>query len=295
MGCKALPMLIEYLIAQEGNMKSAAVQMDVRILAKEYNLDQILRRLEEASSSGAELVVFPECALTGYCFVRREEAAPVVEEVPGPSTEKILAAAKRLNCTVVVGLLERDGDRIFNSAAVITPQGILGTYRKLHLPCLGIDWHTALGDKAFPVFTTPHGRIGISICYDCSFPESGRILKLNGAQILVIPTNWPLGSDTWQHTPPVRATENHLHVIACDRVGEERGFRFAGHSQIVDCTGAKLAEAGETEETILYAEIDPTISDRNRVIRQAGLWEFDRIANRRPEIYGALAGRSDAK
>jgi predicted amidohydrolase len=274
-------------------MKAAAVQMDIKILALEYNLNRILSRLEQAAKAGAKLVVFPECALTGYCFVSREEAAPVAEEVPGPSTEAILAAARTLDCTVVVGLLEREGDQIFNSAAVVTPQGILGTYRKLHLPCLGIDWHTALGDKSFPVFSTPQGKIGISICYDCSFPETGRILKLNGAQILAIPTNWPLGSDTWQHTPPVRATENHIYVIACDRVGEERGFRFAGHSQIVDCTGAVLAEAGETEETILYAEIDPAMADRNRVIRQAGVWEFDRIANRRPEIYGTLTGSPD--
>ena len=275
-------------------MKAAAVQMDIKILALEYNLDRVLSRLQEAAGAGAKLVVFPECALSGYCFVSREEAAPVAEEIPGPSTERILAAAKALDCTVVVGLLERAGDQIYNSAAVITPQGILGTYRKLHLPCLGIDWHTALGDTPFPVFATPEARIGVSICYDCSFPEAGRILKLNGAQILVIPTNWPLGSDIWLHTPPVRATENHIHVIACDRVGEERGFRFAGHSQIVDCNGAVLAQAGETEETILYAEIDAPAADQNRVIRQEGVWEFDRIANRRPEMYGALTAPSDA-
>ena len=269
-------------------MKVAAVQMDVKILAQEHNLAQILSRLEQAATAGAKLAVFPECALSGYCFVSGEEAAPVAEEVPGPSTEKILAAAKALDCTLVVGLLERAGDQIFNAAAVVTPQGILGTYRKLHLPCLGIDWHVALGDKPFPVFSTPHAKIGISICYDCSFPESGRILKLKGAQILAIPTNWPLGSDSWQHTPPVRATENHLYVIACDRVGEERGFRFAGHSQIVDLQGNKLAEAGETEETILYAEIDPAAADVNRVVRQPGTWEFDRIASRRPEMYTAL-------
>lgn len=275
-------------------MKVAAVQMDVKILDKEHNLDQILRRLELAANAGAKLAVFPECALSGYCFVSSEEAAPVAEEVPGPSTERILAAAQALDCTVVVGLLERAGQRIFNAAAVVTPQGILGTYRKLHLPCLGIDWHVALGDKPFPVFATPHAKIGISICYDCSFPESGRVLKLKGAQILAIPTNWPLGSDSWQHTPPVRATENHMYVIACDRVGEERGFRFAGHSQIVDYNGTKLAEAGETEETILYGEIDPATADCNRVIRQPGKWEFDRMAARRPEMYGALAGLPDA-
>ena len=284
-------MLVEYQLltnTREVRVKVAAVQMDVKILAKEYNLDQVLSRLEQAGSAGAKLVVFPECALSGYCFVSREEAAPVAEEVPGPSTEKVLAVARALDCTVVVGLLERAGDQIFNAAAVVTPQGIVGTYRKLHLPCLGIDWHAALGDKPFPIFATPHGKIGVSICYDCSFPESGRILKLKGAQILAIPTNWPLGSDTWQHTPPVRATENHLYVIACDRVGEERGFRFAGHSQIVDCNGTKLAEAGETEETILCGEIDPATADFNRVIRQPGMWEFDRIANRRPEIYTPL-------
>jgi predicted amidohydrolase len=269
-------------------MKVAAVQMDVKILAKEHNLDQVLRRLEQAANAGAKLAVFPECALSGYCFVSREEAAPVAEEVPGPSTERILAAARALDCTVVVGLLERAGDRIFNAAAVVTPQSILGTYRKLHLPCLGIDWHAALGDKPFPVFATPHAKIGISICYDCSFPESGRVLKLKGAQILAIPTNWPLGSDTWQHTPPVRATENHMYVIACDRVGEERGFRFAGHSQIVDCNGTKLAEADETEERILFGEIDPATADCNRVVRQPGKWEFDRIAARRPEMYAPL-------
>lgn len=269
-------------------MKVAAVQMDVKILAREYNLERILERLDEATLAGAELVVFPECALSGYCFNSAEEAAPVAEEVPGRSTEKILKAIRLLGCTVVVGLLERAGDKIFNSAAVVTPDGILGTYRKMHLPCLGIDWHTALGDKPFPVFATPHGKLGISICYDCSFPEPGRILKLNGAQILVIPTNWPMGSDTWSHTPPVRATENHMHVIACDRVGEERGFKFAGHSQIIDCTGRKLVEAGETEETILYADLDPAVSDRNHVIRETGIWEFDRIAQRRPEMYGEL-------
>jgi predicted amidohydrolase len=269
-------------------MKVAAVQMDIKILEKAHNLERILAYLEEAARAGAHLVVFPECALTGYCFRSREEARPVVETVPGPSTEALLAAARKLDCTVVVGLLEQSGDQIFNAAAVVTPQAILGTYRKLHLPCVGYDWFSTPGDIPFPVFATPHAKIGISICYDCSFPESGRALKLNGAQILVIPTNWPLGSDSWQHTPPVRATENHLHVVACDRVGEERGFRFSGHSQIVNFMGEKLVEAGETEEAIIYGEVDPEAADCNHVVRQPGLWEFDRIAARRPEMYGAL-------
>jgi predicted amidohydrolase len=269
-------------------MKVAAVQMDVKILERERNLEEVLSNLEAAARSGAKLVVFPECALSGYCYRSPEEAAPMAEEVPGPSTERIAAAAKSLGCTAIVGVLEREGDRIYNAAAVIGPQGVLGTYRKIHLPCLGIDRFNALGDKAFSVFATAHGKVGINICFDCSIPEAGRVLKLRGAQVLAIPTNWPQGSDSWQHTPKVRATENHFHVIAADRVGEERGFRFAGHSQIVDFTGHVHGEAGESEETILYAELDLAAADSNRVIRVPGQWEFDRLAARRPEMYGPI-------
>ncbi|HKS94705.1 MAG TPA: carbon-nitrogen hydrolase family protein [Terriglobia bacterium] len=269
-------------------MKVAAVQMDVKILEKEHNLQQVLHRLEDAAQAGAKVIVFPECALTGYCFKSREEAAPLAEAVPGPSTEKIAAVCRRLDVTAVVGMLEREGEYIYNAAAVIGPRGVLGTHRKVHLLHLGIDRYDALGDKPFPVFESPHARLGVNICYDCSFPESGRVLKLKGAQLLAIPTNWPLGSDSWQHTPKVRASENHMVVVAADRVGEERGFRFSGHSQIVNFSGDVLAEAGDTEETIIYGEVDVAAADHNRVVRVPGEWEFDRIAARRPEMYGPL-------
>jgi|YelNatPaOPRAMG01_1025707.scaffolds.fasta_scaffold18673_2 predicted amidohydrolase len=266
-------------------MKVAAVQMDVKILENEYNLKRILDHMEQAAHAGAKLVVFPECALSGYCFSSREEAMPAAETVPGPSTGKILEAAKRLDVSVVVGMLERAGDNLFNAAVVITPEGIQGTHRKIHLLHLGIDRYDAPGDVPFPVFQAAQAKIGVNICFDCSFPEAGRVLKLKGAQILAIPTNWPVGSDTWAHIPKVRAIENHMYVIAADRVGEERGFRFAGHSQIIDVTGDVLAEADETEETILYADLEPARADQNRVVRIPGVWEYDRMAARRPEMY----------
>jgi predicted amidohydrolase len=269
-------------------MKVAAVQMDVKILDKPQNLRVALEKLVQARRAGADLVVFPECALTGYCFSSREEAWPMAETVPGPCTEKIALAAQQLGCTAIVGMLEREGEELYNAAAVITPGGILGSYRKIHLLCLGLDRFDAAGNKPFNVFDTPAGKVGVNICFDCSFPESGRVLKLKGAQILAIPTNWPVASDTWAHTPIVRATENHMIVIAADRVGEERGFRFAGHSQIIDPEGHVLASADDREETVLVAEADPAASDRNRVIRQPGEYEFDRIAGRRPEMYEGL-------
>lgn len=266
-------------------MKVAAVQMDVKILANDRNLARVVEHLERAVGEGAKLVVFPECALSGYCFTSREEALPAAETIPGPSTEKLAAAAKHLGASIVIGMMERAGDKLYNSAAVITPEGLQGAHRKLHLPYLGIDRYNGLGNVPFKVFQAGQAKIGVNICYDCSFPESGRVLKLNGAQILAIPTNWPVGSDTWAHIPKVRAIENHMYVVAADRVGEERGFPFAGHSQIIDVTGAALVEAGETEETILYADIEPAQADQNRVVRIAGEWEYDRIAARRPEMY----------
>lgn len=269
-------------------MKVAAVQMDVKILETQHNLARVIAKMEEASRAGAKIVAFPECVLTGYCFTSREEAWPIAETVPGPSTEKLAETAKRLDCTAIVGMLEREGDVLYNSAAVVDPTGILGTYRKMHLPCLGIDLFNTLGDKPFPVFATAHGKIGVNICYDCSIPEAARVLKLKGAQLLVIPTNWPVGSDSWAHTPKVRALENHFHVAVSDRVGEERGFGFCGHSQIVDFMGKVYGEAGETEETILYADLDLAAADQNRVVRVPGTWEFDRIASRRPEMYAPI-------
>jgi predicted amidohydrolase len=278
-------------------MKIAAVQMDVTILEKQHNLGRILERIEEAVRAGAKVVIFPECALTGYCFDSRDEAWPLAETVPGPSTEQIASLVARLaadGCPslVIVGMLECDKDAIYNAAAVIGPQGILGTHRKVHLLHLGIDRFDVPGDKPFPVFearlANESVRIGVNICFDCSFPESGRIVKLNGAQLLAIPTNWPLAADAYLHTPNVRATENHLVVVAADRVGEERGFRFAGRSQIVNFDGKVLAQAGESEETILYAEVDLAAVDHNRVVRVPGIYEFDRIAARRPELYAAI-------
>jgi predicted amidohydrolase len=274
-------------------MKVAAVQMIIKILDKPHNLARVIAKMEEAARAGAKLAVFPECALTGYCFSSREEAWPLAEAVPGPATEKLAAAALSLDCVAIVGLLERAGGELYNSAAVVDASGILGTYRKMHLPCLGIDWFNAVGDKPFPVYATKHGKIGVNICFDCSIPEAARVLKLKGAQLLAIPTNWPVPSDSWEHTPKVRATENHMHVIAADRVGEERGFRFSGHSQIVDFLGKVHGEAGETEETILYAELDLAAADQNRVVRVPGKWEFDRIAQRRPEMYATIVERAE--
>jgi predicted amidohydrolase len=145
----------------------------------------------------------------------------------------------------------------YNAAMFVSPTGVQGTYRKVHLPFIGADRFLTPGNRPFDPFNTNLGKIGINICYDINFPEGPRALKLAGAELFVLPTNWPTGA--WR-TPKfmlnARAQENHYAVVAVNRVGTERGWRFIGQSKIVDCMGDVICEAGEYEETILYAEVD---------------------------------------
>src|SRR4030042_1001827 len=120
-------------------VKIAAVQMNPAIMQNKKNLDKILSEVRTAAGNGADLIVFPECALTGYVFTSREEAIPFMETIPGPSTKELSACCKELGVYVILGLLEIDADRCYNAAVLIGPKGIIGKYRKNHLPFLGID------------------------------------------------------------------------------------------------------------------------------------------------------------
>jgi predicted amidohydrolase len=271
-------------------LKIAGVQMEPKILEKERNLSRCLELIQGAAASGAGLIVFPECALTGYMYSSLQEALPVCEPVPGPSTTQITGLCRDLNVHVVVGLLEIDDDNCYNSAVLLGPAGLLGRYRKIHLPYLGIDRFISSGSSAPDVFDTPIGSIGIGICYDAMFPEHARILALQGADILVLPTNWPEQREFIpEHVIPARAAENHIFIIAVNRIGEERGSRFIGHSIIAHWgKGTALATGQPGEETTIYAEIDPVQAREKHVIINPGEFEFDVLRDRRPELYNVI-------
>ncbi len=271
-------------------VRVAAVQMEPRLLEKERNLARCLEFARTAAAAGARLIVFPECALTGYVFCGVEEALPVCETIPGPSTERIADVCRELNVHIVIGLLEIEGDRHYNSAVLLGPEGLAGSYRKTHLPFLGIDRFLDRGDAAPEVFDTEIGGIGIGICYDAMFPEHARVLALKGADIFVLPTNWPQQREFIpEHVIPTRAVENRIFIVAVNRVGQERSARFIGHSVIAHCArGSALATGGPEEETILYAEIDPTLAREKHVVIAPGDFEFDVHGDRRPELYGAI-------
>src|SRR6266705_5416350 len=120
-------------------MRVAVAQIDPKLGEKQRNLETCLGRLEEAAAAGASLLVLPECAIPGYMYESAEEALPFAEEVPGPSSEVLERESRRLGMHVVCGLLERDGDTLRNAAVLIGPDGLVGTYRKTHLPFLGVD------------------------------------------------------------------------------------------------------------------------------------------------------------
>ena len=274
-------------------MLVAAAQIEPKLAEPERNLEACLARLEEAAAAGAELLVLPECAIPGYMFESAEEALPFAEEVPGPSSEVLERESRRLGMHVVCGLLERDGDTLRNAAVLVGPDGLVGTYRKTHLPFLGVDRFVFPGDE-LTVYDTPLGRIGVEICYDLRFPEVTRTLALRGADIVAHPTNFPIAAKLQTELITVaRAAENRIYLLTANRVGKERSGEFCGWSQIVDPYGTRLAEAGETEEALLVADVDvEKARDKDYVI--PGEYELYLFGHRRPELYGALVEETQA-
>jgi predicted amidohydrolase len=270
-------------------LRVAAVQMEPRLGEVARNRAAILERLREATRAGAKLMVFPECALTGYAFQSKAEGMEYAEPIDGPSVRQVAEECARLDAYAIFGLLERDGERVFNACALVGPAGLAGSYRKVHLPYLGMDRFADPGDRPFAVHDAGGVKVGMHICYDGAFPETGRVLTLLGAELLALPTNWPTHSEcAAEHVVVTRAMENVVYAIAANRVGEERGFRFIGRSSIVDTRGRVLAFASPDCEEILYADIDPALARVKRLIRVPGLHEIDRIADRRPAFYAPL-------
>jgi predicted amidohydrolase len=275
-------------------MKIAGVQMDVALGDVETNLNRITDFVRQTAAHGAGLTIFPECAVTGYCFDSLLEGRRLAEPIPGPATEQIASLCAELQHHVVLGLLEADGHRVFNAAVLVGPKGVVGSYRKVHLPYLGIDMHTTPGDRPFAVHEIRGMRVGMNICYDVGFPEAARCLALLGADLIVLPTNWPPGAECMATMSiATRAMENAVYYAAINRVGTERGFRFIGRSSICAPDGTVLAASAGTGEELLFAEVDVALSRRKHIIRVPDRHEIDRFADRRPEMYGPLVQPHD--
>jgi predicted amidohydrolase len=266
------------------------VQTDPQLGDVEGNLRRCLERLDEAAESGCKLVVFPECALSGYMFAAAAEAARAAIEVLGPETDALLAACARLELHCVIGVLERAGETLLNSALLLGPGALVGAYRKSHIALIGADCFTTPGEESYQVFETPVGRIGLQICYDWRFPEITRVLALGGAEIVAHPTNSPVAArELADYVPRTRAVENAVYFLTANRVGVEAGTTFFGCSQVVDPFGTVLALADDASESLILADVDLELAREKTKEPGSGQYAVRLFADRRPELYGSLA------
>jgi N-carbamoylputrescine amidase len=253
--------------------------------------------VRSAAAGGARLVVLPELAATGYVLDRdalldRAESP----QAPGPALSAWSGAARELGLTVVGGFAERDGDRLYNSVAVIGPDGrIAGTYRKLHL--FGREREVfAPGDLGLPVFEVAGLRLGVVVCYDLRFPEAVRILALRDVDLVAVPTAWVAGFDAVTSTTAsigqvdgalVQGNLNSVYLACADQVGTAAPFSFLGRSVVVDPYGRPVAgPLDPAAEDLVVVEID-TEDVRRARHRGPGI---SPLADRRTDVYGELLG-----
>ncbi|GGK92634.1 carbon-nitrogen hydrolase [Salinibacterium xinjiangense] len=247
------------------------------------NIGRITEAIAQAVSDGVQLLVLPELATTGYYLVSREAALAASLRTDAPQFTR-WAAMLAPDTVVVVGFAERRGDIAYNSAAVLSSGGLLALYRKVHL------WDEeksifAAGDETQPVVETPLGRIGVLICYDLEFPEVPRSLALRGAELLVVPTNWPLlARPEGEHPPEViqamaAARASAIPVVCCDRCGIEAGKLWTEGTTIIGSDGwaAGVRNSHVVTATVTLNAGAGQIGPRNHV-----------IADRRPNHYAAL-------
>lgn len=270
-------------------IRVAACQIDPQLGEVDRNLEHIERVVAEAVAAGAQLVVLPEAAVTGYVFENLDEALTVAQRAVAVAEQRLADAALGAGVALIVGTLEAEAREVFNTALIFTGDGRRFRYRKMHLPYLGVDRFATPGPDPPEVYDLAGMRVGVLICYDLRFPEAARICALEGADLIALPTNWPVGV---QFHPgifaPARAAENHVYLLACDRVGEERGTTFIGRSILLDCNGKELAVASDTEEAILFGDVDPDLARQTHHRRIPGEHEWDTINDRRPGLYGRL-------
>ena len=250
--------------------------------------------MERAAEIGIQVLVFPECALTGY-DLSLSEAEKLAQSIPGPATEEFTLRCRELGLLVVSGLLEQGADgKLYNTAVLMGEDGIIGSYRKTHLPTLGVDRFLTPGQRLEPPFETPLGRFGLLICYDLRFPEPARVLTLAGAEAILLPTSWPQAASFYpEFMVASRAAENRVFVAAADRVGNEQGTVSLGRSQICGVRGEVLAEGSMTEETLLVAECDLEESEKKDLVLDPGEYELHLMSDRRPELYELICSHGD--
>jgi predicted amidohydrolase len=290
-------------------IKLATVCMNVSF-NKQENLKKFMAYIDEAADQGAKLILFPEQALQGYLkrlglelsiFDYHHENAELVPE--GESTQKLIEKAKEKDIYIAWGMTERDEERadvLYNTNVLVGPEGYVGKYRKVHQPLT--EKFVYFPGHEFSVFDTKLGKIGMLICYDKAFPESTRELAVQGAEIILMSSAWPLTdgpdvapeNDSHYHLynmyDMVRAAENQVYYISSNQVGSSGDNSYCGYSRIINPSGKVLAEVGGFKEGLAIAEADIKADIiKGRTYAMVGL---NTLKDRRPDAYPHLGERT---
>lgn len=261
--------------------------------------------MERAAGMGAQLVVFPELALTGYAC--GDAFFDVAESIPGPSSAHIAAMARKLGLQVIWGMPERGLPGVlYNSAVLVGPDGLIGTWRKHTLPGHATD-HGGAGafpDRRFfrlgtrsPVFDTSIGRIGMMVCYDIFFPEIARLLTLKGADLLVGISGSPsFERDIFEPLVRARAMENVIPFAYCNLAGAEGETTYWGGSRIIGAGDPStrvpgtpvIAQAPYDTPNLVCGDVDYTLTHRMRPL-------FPILRDLRAEMYAQLEAATTAE
>src|SRR5437899_2232001 len=248
--------------------------------------------IEEAGRRGVQILGLQEVFDGPYfCPSQDPHWYDLAEPVPGPTTERIARLGKQYGMAMVIPVYEREQAGVYyNTAAVYDADGsYLGKYRKNHIPHTSGFWEKYFfkpGNMGYPVFETRYAKVGVYICYDRHFPEGARALGLNGAEIVFNPSATVAGLSQylWKLEQPAHAVANGYFVGAINRVGTEAPWnigQFYGSSYFVDPRGNFLAQANDTDDALVVAEMDLDMIDEVR-----NVWQFFR--DRRPETYGDM-------
>jgi len=250
---------------------------------KEANIEKVLTTLENKK---ADLIVLPELFNTGYQFISKDEVSEFAEEIPdGLTSQSLLEISRKTNISIIAGLCEKENGKIYNTSVFVTPSGIIGSYRKIHLFFEETFWFEP-GDRGFDVYSFEDINVGMLICFDWVFPEAARILSLRGADIIVHPSNLVL--PYCQNAMVTRSIENSVFSITANRIGSERRggkkeLNFTGGSQVTGPRGNVLLKAGDNGEELGIVEINPYES-RNKKLSEIN----DLFGDRRTLFYSDL-------
>jgi predicted amidohydrolase len=242
------------------NINIALAQMRCKVGDKQQNIKKMKTFIANAKKQKAQLIIFPELSLTGYTI--RDLTYDLAEPIPGPSIEAISEITKEEKVYVVFGMPERSlkaRNLIYNTAVLLGPEGIVGKYRKMHLPT-----HSVFQEKRYfrqgyqtPVFETPLGKIGLIVCYDIFFPEISRSLRLQGAKLIVCISASPaVRSKFFEVFSLARAMENTCFFAFVNLVGIEDGLQFWGGSRLVAPNGSVIVQAKYDEEDMVFGSVD---------------------------------------